>query len=104
MEDLEQKITFDELVEGWHLDGAVDNRYDIIPRTVKYSVVKWYQIIETFEQAIGLDKNKWRLIQLKLPNLKRIFPSLLATDLVNVQPMTGPVGHVFHLNYKYNPK
>lgn len=29
----------------------------------------------------------------------RVFPELLATELVGVQPMSGPTGMVFHMKY-----
>ena len=34
--------------------------------------------------------------------IKRTFPELMAAEIVGVQPMTGPVGTVFKLNYKYD--
>ncbi len=35
------------------------------------------------------------------PAIRRIFPNLIANDLVSMQPMTGPVGAVFFYEYKY---
>lgn len=35
------------------------------------------------------------------PVLRRVFPNLIANDIVSVQPMTAPVGAVFFLDYKY---
>jgi hypothetical protein len=34
--------------------------------------------------------------------IRRIIPSTIATEIVGVQPMTGPVGLVYSLRYKYN--
>jgi hypothetical protein len=37
-----------------------------------------------------------------LPMVRGGYPELLARDLVEVQPMSGPTGIVFHLDYKYH--
>ena len=37
-----------------------------------------------------------------IPMIRRIIPSTIATEIVGVQPMTGPVGLVYSLRYKYN--
>lgn len=35
------------------------------------------------------------------PVLRRVFPNLIANEIVSVQPMTAPVGAVFFFEYKY---
>lgn len=35
------------------------------------------------------------------PVLMRVFPNLIAHDLVSIQPMSGPVGAVFYFEYKH---
>jgi len=35
------------------------------------------------------------------PVLRRVFPNLIANELVSVQPMTAPIGAVFFLDYVY---
>lgn len=35
------------------------------------------------------------------PVLRRVFPNLIANEIVSVQPMTAPVGAVFYLDYVY---
>jgi hypothetical protein len=37
-----------------------------------------------------------------IPMIRRIIPGTIATELVGVQPMTGPVGLVYTLRYRYN--
>lgn len=37
-----------------------------------------------------------------LPMIRRIIPGTIATELVGVQPMSGPVGLIYTLRYKYN--
>jgi len=36
-----------------------------------------------------------------IPMIRRIIPGTIATELVGVQPMTGPVGLIYSLRYKY---
>lgn len=36
-----------------------------------------------------------------IPMIRRIIPSTIATEIVGVQPMQGPVGLVYSLRYKY---
>lgn len=36
-----------------------------------------------------------------IPMIRRIIPGTIATELVGVQPLTGPVGLVYSLRYKY---
>jgi hypothetical protein len=43
------------------------------------------------------------VIDPRLPKIL-IFPELLASEIVGVQPMDGPVGEVFHLTYKYDKR
>lgn len=35
------------------------------------------------------------------PNIKRVYPGLIAQQLVTVQPMTVPSGLLFYLDYSY---
>lgn len=35
------------------------------------------------------------------PVLRRVFPTLIANEIVSVQPMTAPVGAIFYLDYIY---
>jgi hypothetical protein len=49
-------------------------------------------------------KPKQRLPASMIPMIKSTFPELLMKDLVDIQPMSGPVGLAFHMNYVYTPK
>lgn len=42
------------------------------------------------------------LKKIKLPKLNRVFPTLLTTDIVGIQPMNAPIGKVFSLKCSYN--
>jgi len=43
-----------------------------------------------------------RLPNVIMPMIRRTFPELLATEIVGVQPMNGPVGMAFALRYTYD--
>lgn len=42
--------------------------------------------------------------KMMFPMIRRTFPELIASELVSVQPMSGPTGMVFHMNYVYDKK
>jgi hypothetical protein len=37
-----------------------------------------------------------------IPLVRNVFPALTLADIVSVQPMTGPSGKVFYMDYKYD--
>lgn len=45
--------------------------------------------------------NSAPFIKYTFPLLRRVFPSLIAPEIVSVQPMTAPVGAVFYFELKY---
>jgi hypothetical protein len=55
--------------------------------------------------ALGIDQNYGvgdsRIPTIVIPTLRRIFPELIAHDIVGVQPMGGPVGFAFALRFQY---
>lgn len=40
--------------------------------------------------------------RISLPLIKRIYPKLIAEQIVNAQPMTAPTGLIFYLRYRYS--
>lgn len=36
---------------------------------------------------------------LSIPMIRRVIPSLIAADIVGVQPMTNPIGMIFDMKY-----
>lgn len=47
-------------------------------------------------------KGDARLPNVIMPMIRRTFPELLATEIVGIQPMSGPVGLAFALRFKYD--
>jgi hypothetical protein len=39
-----------------------------------------------------------------IPMIRRVYPELLTEEIVGVQPMSGPVGLAFAMNYVYTEK
>lgn len=93
------------LTEGWAetkaelLDGLSGSRRAITDQVLENS--KQYLVNETAAvgsiQAHDIANFRKNL----LPLIRRIIPGTIATDLVGVQPMTGPVSQVFSMKYKY---
>lgn len=49
-----------------------------------------------------LSTNAGSFTKYVFPILRRVFPNLIANQLVSVQPMTGPVGGIFYYEKKYD--
>ncbi len=40
--------------------------------------------------------------RISIPLVRRIYPQMIASDLVNVQPMQGPTGLIYYLRHQYS--
>lgn len=49
-----------------------------------------------------LSGNTGEFVKYIFPILRRVFPNLIANQIVSVQPMTAPVGGIFYYEYKYD--
>ena len=52
-------------------------------------------------------KNQWenaRIPKVIIPMIRRVFPELIAAEIVGVQPMSAPTGVAFALDAKYSNK
>lgn len=58
---------------------------------------RWLQDLseETRTQNVG------SFTKFIFPVLRRVFPNLIANEIVSVQPMTAPIGAIFYLDYIY---
>lgn len=54
-----------------------------------------------FGSTFDYGANDSRIPTIVIPTVRRIFPELIAHDVVGVQPMNGPVGFAFALRFKY---
>ena len=57
----------------------------------------WLQNLEEETKTINVGS----FTKFIFPVLRRVFPNLIANEIVSVQPMTAPIGAVFFFDYKY---
>ena len=111
----------DKVVQRWNpvleAGGAIDNEYvKISTAMVLENTQREFdgQINEAmsdgnggvFGTTVGVGSygntgNDARIPTIVIPTVRRIFPELLAHEVVGVQPMNGPVGFAFALRAKY---
>lgn len=94
------------LIERWNkwIPGKVKDQYQ------RYCLAQLYenqlQELNTFKQkhVLGEDTtttNTAPFIKYTFPLLRRVWPSLIAPEIVSVQPMSAPVGAIFYFELKY---
>lgn len=93
-----------ELFENWKetkealLEG-LDSRRASIVSTVLDNQAKY--LTETAAADVTSVGNIASFQKIILPMVRRIIPGTIATEIVGVQPMTGPTGLVFSLRFTY---
>ena len=93
-----------ELFENWQetktalLEG-LDSRRAAIVSTVLDNQAKY--LSETAGADVSSVGSVGSFQKIILPMIRRIIPGTIATEIVGVQPMTGPTGLVFSLRFTY---
>jgi hypothetical protein len=84
----------DEFVYGSELISELETIFSIDEKRIKDLVKQW----------AGGNKLAfyWDYKKLFFPSVRSVVASLMANDLVAVQPMAGPVGRLMHLDYTYS--
>ena len=54
-----------------------------------------------WEHAFSNTKVDKRLPKILIPMIRRTFPELITSEIVSVQPMSGPVGMAFAMRHKW---
>lgn len=112
--ELEQFVTeiAGDKHEGWRVQArCLDNSHLINPNTGSKYPEKFVIRFVSKDHAM-MFKLSWdccvpttsdssRLNKVLLPIIRRAMPSLLAQEIIGVQPMTGPVASLHTLNVKY---
>jgi len=101
---IEDKTLVGALVRKWApmLEGIPDRT-----ASDKYTMGVTAMLMENQSQYLqGLTEetktiNVGSFTKFIFPVLRRVFPNLIANEIVSVQPMTAPVGAVFFLDYVY---
>jgi len=94
------------LIERWNkwIPGKVQNSYQ------KYCLSQLYENqlseLKQFKEKHVLGEatattNTAPFIKYTFPLLRRVWPSLIAPEIVSVQPMSAPVGAIFYFELKY---
>lgn len=85
--------TKDALLEG--LSGSRKKTLDVVLENTKR------QLTESASAGATQAGNIATLNKVMLPLIRRVMPSVIANELVGVQPMTGPVGQIHTLRVRY---
>jgi hypothetical protein len=87
------------LVGKWHelLEGIKDPYTRGVTAMLMENESQWLQSLEEETKTINVGS----FTKFIFPVLRRVFPNLIANEIVSVQPMTAPVGAVFFFDYKY---
>lgn len=81
-----------ELLEG------IDNPYTRgVTAMLMENESQWLQNMEEETKTLNVGS----FTKFIFPVLRRVFPNLIANEIVSVQPMTAPIGAVFFFDYKY---
>ncbi len=95
----------DSLFENWEetkealLEGLDDRMAGIVAPVLENQ--KNHVLAETAAAGAIVAHDVAGFRKILIPMIRRIIPGTIATELVGVQPMQGPVGLVYSLRYKY---
>jgi hypothetical protein len=94
-----------ELIENWNetkatlLEGLPANKKDMVSQVLENQKNTILKETAVSGAVVAADIANFR--KTLLPMIRRIIPGTIASEIVGVQPMTGPVGLVYTLRYKY---
>jgi hypothetical protein len=90
----------DQLVRKWgkYLEGVKDTYTKKVMAILFEN--QWHDMRHQINEDT-LSTNAGSYTKYIFPVLRRVFPNLIANELVSIQPMTGPVGAVFFFEYKH---
>ena len=81
------------------LEGLNGNKKAVMASTLE-NTRKW--LTETATAGATSAGNVATLNRVILPVIRRVMPTVIANELVGVQPMTGPVGQIHTLRVRYS--
>lgn len=95
------KPDLDRLVEKWDKQGFKVSEISDVNRARQTAMLLENEARYITEAGSTLSTDVADFKKIVMPLTRRIFPNLIANDLVSVQPMTGPVGLAYALRFKY---
>lgn len=94
-----------ELFENWQdaketlLEGLSEGKKKILAPVLETQMQYLRETADAGTSSAGAIGNFQKIV---IPMIRRIIPGTIATELVAVQPMAGPVGLVYSLRYLYS--
>jgi len=88
-----------DVTKGALTDGLTGNKKAVMEATLENT--KAY-LAETASAGTTMSGNVATLNKVILPVIRRVMPTVIANELVGVQPMTGPVGQIHTLRVRYS--
>lgn len=87
------------LIDKWgELLEGIENPYTRgVTAMLMENESQWLQNLEEETKTVNVGS----FTKFIFPVLRRVFPNLIANEIVSVQPMTAPIGAVFFFDYKY---
>lgn len=122
LQEMKSGLSGDEFVRNPQRAQMIERWNKWIPtkdqsgRPVKMDAYRRYCLAQLFENQLGEVKqfkekhmlgedtttsNTAPFIKYTFPLLRRVWPSLIAPEIVSVQPMSAPVGAIFYFELKY---
>lgn len=94
------QINVEQLIEKWDDQGfkVSDIGNDLVRENTAKILENQHRYMTEASSTLSTDIADFKKII--MPLTRRIFPNLIANDLVGVQPMSGPVGLAYALRYK----
>jgi len=95
----------DEMFENWSetkaalLEGLSQDKKKIVAPLLENQ--KNHVLMETAAAGATVAHDVAGFRKILIPMIRRVIPGTIASELVGVQPMTGPVGLVYSLRYTY---
>lgn len=96
-----------DLLENWSevktqlLEGLDSNKRDIVAPVLENSKQYLDTLTETAASGAISTANIANFRKTLLPLIRRIIPGTIGTEIVGVQPMSGPVAQIYAMRYKY---
>ena len=98
-------MEFNDIMENWSetkdilLDGLKPNQKEVVAPVLENQ--RKYILSETAAAGAVQAHDVANFRKTLLPMIRRIIPGTIASEIVGVQPMSGPVSLIYTLRYKY---
>lgn len=104
---LETKALLDNTDNGWTelktamLEGLEGKKAETTGKILENARKELKHLVENAALGSTTAGNVAMLPKVILPVIRRVAPSVIANEIMGVQPMTGPLGYVYTLRFRY---